>query len=80
MSTTLESVVNRLTRYVGVPPGRNARGVIATKIAGVVMYPYTGGWPEQRTGRHIAYQWIKIILDNKNETLKIIENGKEIFV
>jgi len=42
--------------YVGVPPGRNARGVIATKIAGVVMYTYTEGWPEQRTGRHIAYQ------------------------
>jgi hypothetical protein len=66
--------------YVGVPPGRNARGVIATKIAGVVLYLYTEGWPEQRTGRHIAYQRIKIILDNKNESLKIIENGKEIFV
>jgi hypothetical protein len=65
--------------YVGVPPGRNARCVIATKIAGVVMYPYTEGWPEQRTGRHIAYQRIKIILDNKNESLKIIENEKEIY-
>ena len=60
--------------YVGVPPGRNARCVIATKIAGIVMYLYTEGWPEQRTGRHIAYQRIKIILDNKNESLKIIEN------
>jgi hypothetical protein len=66
--------------YVGVPPGRNARCVIATKIPGVVMYLYTEGWPEQqRTGRLIAYQRIKIILDNKNETLKIIENRKEIY-
>jgi hypothetical protein len=65
--------------YVGVPPGRNARGVIATKIAGVVMYLYTEDWPEQRTGRHIAYQRIKIILDNENESLKIVENGKEIY-
>ena len=63
--------------YVGVPPGRNARGVIATKIDGKVRYLYTEGWPEQRTGRHIAYQRIRIILDNKS--LKIIENGKEIY-
>jgi len=63
--------------YVGVPPGRNARCVIATKINGKVKYLYTEGWPEQRTGRYIAYQWIKIVLDNKS--LKIIENGKEIY-
>jgi hypothetical protein len=29
--------------YVGVPPGRNARGVVATKIAGKVKYLYTEG-------------------------------------
>ena len=63
--------------YVGVPPGRNARCVIATKSGGKVKYLYTEGWPEQRTGRRIAYQRIKIILDN--ESLKIIENGKEIY-
>jgi hypothetical protein len=63
--------------YVGVPPGRNARCVIATKSDGGVKYLYTEGWPEQRTGRHIAYQRIKIVLDNKS--LKIIENGKEIY-
>ena len=63
--------------YVGVPPGRNARCVIATKSDEKVKYLYTEGWPEQRTGRHIAYQRIKIILDNKS--LKIIENGKEIY-
>jgi len=63
--------------YVGVPPGRNARCVTATKNDGKVKYLYTEGWPGQRTGRHIAYQRIKIILDNKS--LKIIENGKEIY-
>ena len=65
--------------YVGVPPGRNARGVIATRIDGKLKYLYTEGWPEQRTGRHIAYQRIEIILDDKNKSLKIIENGKEIY-
>jgi len=63
--------------YVGVPPGRNVRGVIATKLNGKVKYLYTEGWPEQRTGRHIAYQRIRIILDNKS--FKIIENEKEIY-
>ena len=63
--------------YVGVPPGRNARCVVATKIEGKVKYLYTEGWPEQRSGRHIAYQRVKIILDNKS--LKIIENEKEIY-
>ena len=63
--------------YVGVPPGRNARCVIATKSDGKVKYLYTEGWPEQRTGRHIGNQRIKIILDNKS--LKIIENEKEIY-
>jgi len=63
--------------YVGVPPGRNARGVIASKSDGKVKYLYTEGWPEQKSGRHIAYQRIKIVFDNKS--LKIIENGKEIY-
>jgi hypothetical protein len=58
--------------YVGVPPGRNARGVVAAKSHGKVKYLYTEGWPEQRTGRHIAYQRIEIILDDKNKSLKII--------
>jgi len=63
--------------YVGVPQGRNARCVIAAKRDGKVKYLYTEGWPEQRCGRHIAYQRIKIVLDN--ESLKIIENGTEIY-
>lgn len=63
--------------YVGVPPGRNARCVITAKREGNVKYLYTEGWPEQRCGRHIAYQRIKIVLNNKS--LKVIENGTEIY-
>jgi hypothetical protein len=63
--------------YVGVPPGRNARFVIAAKSNGKVQYLYTEGWPEQKSGRHIAYQRIRIILDGEN--LKVIENGTEIY-
>lgn len=63
--------------YVGVPPGHNARCVIVSKSDGKVKYLYTEGWPEQRTGRHIAHQRIKIILDNAS--LRVIENGKEIY-
>jgi hypothetical protein len=51
--------------YVGVPPGRNARCVIATKSNGKVEYLYTKGWPEQRTGRHIACQLIELMCDKQ---------------
>ena len=63
--------------YVGVPPGKNARCVIATKVNGRMKHSYTEGWPENRTGRHIGNQHIEIILDDKN--LKIIENGRYIY-
>jgi hypothetical protein len=62
---------------VGVPPGHNARCVIATKTDGKVKYLYTEGWPEHRTGRHIGYQRITIIVDNRSIT--IYENEKEIY-
>ena len=63
--------------YIGVPPGQNARSVIATKIDGKTRLLYTEDWPENRTGRQIANQHVKIIIDNKS--FKIIENGEEIF-
>jgi hypothetical protein len=63
--------------YVGVPPGRNARCVVATKTDGKVKYLYTEGWPEQQTGRHIGYQRITIIVDNRS--IKISENENEIY-
>ena len=63
--------------YVGVPPGLNARSVVTTKVDGKIRSLYTEGWPENRTGRHIANQHVNIIIDNRS--FKIIENGDEIF-
>lgn len=63
--------------YIGVPPGLNARSVITAKVDGKTRLLYTEGWPENRTGRHIANQHVNIIIDNKS--FKITENGAEIF-
>ncbi len=63
--------------YVGVPPGQNARCVIATKIDGRTGWLYTEGWPEDRSGRKIADQHIRIIMDD--ESFKVMENGREIY-
>jgi len=63
--------------YIGVPPGYHARCNIMTKTNGHVKYLYTEGWPEQRTGREIGNQKIRMQLD-KNQ-LTIIENEAEIF-
>ena len=63
--------------YVGVPPGYNARSVIATKIDGLVRSLDLDGWPENRRGRQISNQRITIILDDKG--FKVVENGKEIY-
>lgn len=62
--------------YIGVPPGQNARCVIANKIDGNTRMLYADGWPEDRTGRQISNQHIKLILDNKS--FKFLENGKEL--
>ena len=63
--------------YVGVPPGQNARCVIATKIDGRTGWLYAEGWPEERSGRTIADQHIRIILND--ESFKVMENGREIY-
>jgi hypothetical protein len=64
--------------YVGVPPGRNARAVVAIKAGRGMKQPYTEGWPKkQRTGRHIANQQVTLILAGKR--LTVIENGQEIY-
>ena len=63
--------------YVGVPPGKNARSVIATKIDGRTRWLYAEGWPEDWSGRKIVDQHIQITLDDKN--FKITEEGEEIY-
>lgn len=64
--------------YVGVPPGQNARCVIANKVAGDTTLLYGEGWPEQRIGKKIADQHIKLILNDKS--FKIMENGNELYI
>jgi len=59
--------------YIGVPPGQNARAVIAVKDKGTVKYLYMEGWPEERSGRHIGFQQIKMILGI--DGLFVLENG-----
>ncbi len=63
--------------YVGVPPGQNARAVIAIKNNGTVQHLFTEGWPEKRVGRHIGVQRIKMILDTNEFT--ILENGAPLY-
>ena len=63
--------------YVGVPPGKTARSVIAAKIDGRTRWLYTEGWPEDRSGRKITDQHIQITLDGKS--FKIMEEGEEIY-
>ncbi len=63
--------------YVGVPPGRNARSVVAAKINGKLRQLDMDGWPEQRQGRYISYQHIEMILDSN--ALTIMENNRELF-
>lgn len=49
--------------YIGVPPGRNARALLAVKRNGHLRHIYTEGWPEkQRTGRKIGRQRVRIVL------------------
>jgi len=64
--------------YIGVPPGKNSRFQVASKNNGNLRFLFTEGWPdEQRTGRKIANQHVKLIID-KN-TLKVLENEEELF-
>ncbi|KAF5410453.1 MAG: hypothetical protein C5S47_06755 [Candidatus Methanogasteraceae archaeon] len=63
--------------YVGVPPGKNARSVIATRIDERTTWLYTEDWPEDRNGKKITDQHIQIALDDK--TFKIMEEGAEIY-
>lgn len=64
-------------QYVGVPPGRNARAVIAIKTNRRLVQLYTEGWPkQQRTGRHIGNQKVTLILSGKH--LTVMENNREI--
>ncbi|MDD1708029.1 MAG: hypothetical protein LUQ33_02495 [Methanoregulaceae archaeon] len=59
--------------YIGVPPGKNGRAVIATKGDDRVRYWYTEGWPEKRDGRSLGNKHITIVPHINGIT--ILENG-----
>lgn len=63
--------------YIGVPPRKNARRLIAVKVGSQVRWLDTEGWPERREGRQIANQQIEIALDGQG--LKVSENGREVY-
>lgn len=64
--------------YIGVPPGKNARGEIWRRVRGIKSWIYNEGWPrEQRIGRKISLQQIRLLVDEKS--LKVIENDKLLY-
>jgi hypothetical protein len=63
--------------YIGVPPGKNARCEVTVKSAGREAYLLTEGWPgEQRTGREIGLQKVRLRIDGAK--LTVTENDKTI--
>jgi hypothetical protein len=64
--------------YVGVPPGKNGRALLARRRAGQLRHLFTEGWPkEQRTGRPIGKQSVVLRLGPKS--VEILENGKRLY-
>lgn len=64
--------------YIGVPPGRNARCLIARSVAGRLLQMHTEGWPtEQRVGRPIGAQQVQLTFDGRR--LSVSENGAPLF-
>lgn len=63
--------------YIGVPPGYNARSVIASKVDGRLEYLYTNGWPDQKTGRPIGNQRVRILIHDGR--ISVLENGREVY-
>jgi len=63
--------------YIGVPPGYNARALIASKADGRVENLWTDDWPDQKTGRSIGNQHIQIIIEEGRIT--VLENGNMLY-
>ena len=65
-------------RYVGVPPGKNARAESWICRKGRTRWVYDEGWPdEQRTGREIGKEHIEIHLNAGQWT--VFEDGKLLY-
>jgi hypothetical protein len=64
--------------YVGVPPGQNARLVVAIKVAGRERTVYAEGWPDtNRAGRNIALQQVMITI--RDGGYQVWENGQLVY-
>lgn len=64
-------------QYVGVPPGKNARCEVLENTNGRMSVLFWEGWPENKQGRPISYQRVKVVFSG--ETLRIEENDRIIF-
>lgn len=67
-----------LVGYVGVPPGRNARMVVAASVGGRIRTLFDEGWPDQnRSGRRIGRQRVTLqLLDGR---IEVMENSSRLF-
>ena len=64
--------------YVGVPPGKNARILVARQAGGRVRHLYNEGWPQtNRGGRQIGRQDITLVI--REASFEVLENGALIF-
>lgn len=64
--------------YVGVPPGRNGRLVVASRTGGRERYLYLEGWPEKnREGRLIQVQRIDLVVNGGG--FEVLENGERVY-
>jgi len=64
-------------QYVGVPPGRRARMVVALSEAGRQRTIYTEGWPDvNRAGRPIAVHDVAVHLGPAR--FEVLEDGKAV--
>jgi len=65
--------------YVGVPPGRNGRIVVALRTGGREQSLYAEGWPlANREGRPIGLQRIGVRI--RDGGFEVFENGRSIYV
>jgi hypothetical protein len=64
--------------YIGVPPGENARLLIACRTQGRERFLFTEGWPDaNRKGRKIDLQGIEIVVLPAG--VQVLENGATVF-
>jgi hypothetical protein len=64
--------------YVGVPPGKNGRLVIASRTAGIERPPFQEGWPKtNRTGRPIGLQKLTLVV--RGTGFELLENGQPVY-